>query len=367
MALMQQGQTAVGFRRQINLKTPVTEAELWTLRQTNRSLPQPALTTENDADWMGKGIWTTQVYPTNWDVNIPWEARLTSENFTQCAAFALGRVTESVGVPETSIKYIIVPVGIDPADCLHDMPATTFLALLRNCNQDVVNHALLGVCCEEFTLALNSGPGLDNATITSTWVGTGQFIAPSTLAPPPFTLEHSLRAGGSTVTFLGVPYVTNKRFVSCNFGYKNNIKLDQGFYPGSGSQNNASIRGRMRRGTPTITLNFVAEFEHDSTELDLFMSQTEGSVVIGVAGGQIGIGPDKHGFTITCPRVLYSSAVIGENDNTLTIAIECQVLQNTTTKEVVTIVSNTEKVGILGPSVAPPTLLEAEPEIPKAA
>ena len=359
MALMQELRSALGFRQQVNLKTPVQDAELWSLRQTNRSIPQPTLVTENDADWLGKGIWTTAVYPTNWDVNFPWEARLTSENFTQCAAFALGRATESGTAP--ALTYTIVPIGIDPADCLHDMPTTTFLALLRNCNEDVVNTALLGVACEEFTVSLNSGPGLDNATITSTWVGTGQFQSPSTLALPPFATEHSLRAGGATVTFLGIPYVSNRRFVSCNFGYKNNIKLEQGFFPGSGSQNNASIRGRMRRGVPTVTLNFVAEYEHDSTELDLFLAQTQGSVTIGVQG------ETNHGFTIVAPRVLFSAAVLGENDNTLTVSVDCQVLQNPGTGEVVTITAKTSQAGILAPSAATPLAMTEGEEVPKAA
>src|SRR4030095_10229245 len=100
------------------------------------------------------------------------------------------------------------------------------------------------------------------------WVGTGKFVKPSGLTMPAFQNEHSLRAGGATITIMGVDYVATHRFVSCAMGYKNNVKLDQGFYPGSGIQYNASIRGRMRRGFPTPTLSFVAELDRDSDEFD---------------------------------------------------------------------------------------------------
>ena len=75
MALMQELRSAFSFVKQVNLATPASAAELWTLRQTSRNVPQPVLISETDADWMGKGLWVTQVFPTSWDVTIPWEAR----------------------------------------------------------------------------------------------------------------------------------------------------------------------------------------------------------------------------------------------------------------------------------------------------
>src|SRR5262245_46794918 len=104
MALMQDIRQAIGFGKQTDLATPVLAGELWSLRQTNRSIPYPALVTENDAEWIGKGVWTTQVFPTNWDTNYTWEARLTSENTAQAVAFALGKVVEAAP------KYTIDPL-----------------------------------------------------------------------------------------------------------------------------------------------------------------------------------------------------------------------------------------------------------------
>ena len=278
----------------------------------------------------------------------------------QCAAFALGKVTPAAVTGGAG--YVIVPWDQN-LDCLRDMPTATWLAYLASCSETVVDYALIGVACEEFTVALNMGPGLDNATISSTWVGTGRFAHPAGITIPPFATEHSLRAGGSSIVVMGVDYVANHKFMTCNWGYKNNIKLDQGFYPGSGSQNNASVRGRMRRGVPAITFNYTAEFEHDSNELDFYLNQTEGAAVLKVEGQVIGAGPAKHMFNINMPRVMFSAAVVGENDNTLTIAMEVAVLQHPGTGEVVTITANTSQVGILAASAATPLTADGE-EIP---
>jgi hypothetical protein len=352
MALLQELRTAIGFKRQTDLVTPLTAADMWSLRQTNRSVPQPILMTENDKEDIGKGIWTTMIYPTNWDVAFPWEAYLTSENAAQVCAFALGKVTETVA--GTGTQYVIKPLDQN-ADCLQDMPTTTYLSYLASCNEDVIDTALLGVGCESFMIRLASGPGRANSTMTSNWVGTGNFVSPSTIIVPAFTTEHSLNAGGTvTLNINGNDYIVNKKFVSAEFGYANAIKLDQGFYPGSGSTHNASIRGRMRRGVPTVTLNFVAEFEHDSNELDLFYAQTTGTATIKIDGAVIGAGPQKHSLQAVFAKVVFRAAVIGENDNTLTLAVECEVLQDTTTGDVVTITVVTEKPGVLTPAAAEP-------------
>jgi hypothetical protein len=349
MALMQDTRVAIGFKQQSALNTPNIAGDLWSLRQTNRSIPYPALVTENDAEWIGKGVWTTQVFPTNWDTNYTWEARLTSENTAQVVAFCLGKVVEAAPV------YTIDPLD-NAVDCFENLPATTIVSQLEECAEDVIDLAMVGMVCEEFTINLNSGPGLDNATITSTWVGTGKFIKPSGLAMPPFQNEHSLRAGGATITIMGVDYVANHRFVSCALGFKNNVKLDQGFYPGSGIQNNASIRGRMRRGTPTPTLSFVTEIGRGSLEFDKFINQNEGTAIIEVRGQTVGAGPATHGFKVTYHRIMYSAQTIGENDNTVTLAVEAAALQNSADGKVVTWEVTTEKTGILGP--APVTLEE---------
>lgn len=346
MALMQMLRTAVGYKKQADLVTPVPAASMWSLRQTSRNVPMPVLTTENDRDDLGKGIWTTAVYPTSWDAAFPWEAYLTSENAAEIVGFALGKVGATAPAG-TGTSYTFVPFD-EQVDCQTDMPTTTFVSQIKSCDQPVVDTALLGVACEDFTIRLNSGIGRDNAVIASNWVGTGNFLDPSGIVIPPFYNEHLLNAGMATIiTVNNVNYITNKRFVSCEFGYKNNIKLDQGYFPGSGSKNNAAIRNRMRRGVPDVTLNFVAEFEHDSVELDYFLGLTEGNAEVKLVGPLIAAGPDAHMVHAKFPRVMFRSAVIAENDNTLTVNVECQVLQDSGTGKVLEITVVTEQPGIL--------------------
>ncbi len=353
MALLQDLRNAIGYQAQADLVTPVPVGGMWSLRQTNRAVPQPTLITETDRDDIGKGIWATQIYPVNWDVAIPWEAYLSSENAAQVIAFALGKVVETPAVP-SGASYVITPFD-NNVDCFHDMPVTTFVTSIKQCNQDVEDEMFVGVACEDFMIRIQSGPGRANATITSNWVGTGQFTAPSGIIIPAFTAEHLLNAGGTvTLSINGNDYIVNKKFVSAELGYKNNIKLDQGYFPGSGSQNGAAIRGRLRRGIPAVTLNFVVEYDHDSDELDLFFNQTPGVADIQIDGSQIGVGPGKHSLKAHFPKVVFRAVTKGENDNTLTASIECEVLQDTATGEVVTFTVVTEKPGIGARVAAPP-------------
>lgn len=363
MALLQDLKNAIGYQAQADLVTPVPESGMWSLRQTNRAVPQPTLITETDRDDIGKGIWATQIYPVSWDVTIPWEAYLSSENAAQVIAFALGKVVETAAVP-SGASYKITPFD-NNIDCFHDVPVTTFVTSIRSCNQDVEDEKFIGVACEDFLIRIQSGPGRANATISSNWVGTGKFTAPSGIVIPPFTPEHLLNAGGTiTLSINGNDYITNKRFVSAEIGYKQNIKLDQGYYPGSGSQQGAAIRGRLRRGVPALTLNFVVEYEHDSNELDLFFAQTPGTADIQIDGATIGVGPGKHSLKAHYPKVVFRAVTKGENDNTLTASIECEVLQDTSTGEVVTFTVVTEKPGI---AVKAPEAPEAAPAEKKAA
>jgi hypothetical protein len=319
-------------------------------------VPQPTLTMESDKDDIGKGIWATQIYPTSWDVAFPWEAYLTSQNAAEICSFALGKVVETaVGVG--GAKYVITPLD-NNIDCLHDMPSATYMTQIASCSQTVVDTALIGVCCEDFTVRLASGVGRANATIASNWVGTGDFQSPSAITMPVFATENTLNSGGAvTITISGTDYIVNHMFVSCDIGYKNNIKLDQGFFPGSGSVNGAAIRGRMRRGVPNVTLNFVSEFEHDSTELDKFLALTEGAATITLEGQVLGAGPDKHALTFKFARVIFRAAVIGENDNTLTINVECEVLQHTN-GQILEIDVTTSQAGIMTASAAVPVVLD---------
>ena len=89
---------------------------------------------------------------------------------------------------------------------------------------------------------------------------------------PAATVEKLLPSASLALTINGVDYVTNKNIVSLETSWKNNIRMDAGFFPGSGFQTpgdatTGAIRGRLEFGNRQGTLKFVARFDNNSTEL----------------------------------------------------------------------------------------------------
>jgi len=95
------------------------------------------------------------------------------------------------------------------------------------------------------------------------------------------------------VTVNGVDYVTSRNLASLELGFKNNLRLDSGFYPGSGTQDGAAIRGRLEFWDRESSLKFTARFEHGSTEHTKLRNQTTGTAVVGLQGELIS-GGDHH-------------------------------------------------------------------------
>jgi hypothetical protein len=220
---------------------------------------------------------------------------------------------------------------MDPITDGIEMPSTTVLQTIRQGAGDILDIALVGMVCEEFGFSFKYGPGRANATMRSSWVGSGKYVSPSTIDMPAIESEHVLNsAAASTVTIRTVNYITNKRFVSLDMMYKNNVRLDTGFYPGSGTQSSYAIRGRMRRGDPTASLSFVAEFDDGSTELTDMLAGTEGTAQITIPGATIGAGPQTHKLDVTFHRVVFKGAVIGETDGLVTVQVDCSVMKHAT-------------------------------------
>lgn len=344
-ALLQELRTAIGFHKQSAVGTALVAADCWSLRTTSRDMPQPVPVNESDREDLGKGVYATQLFKSHWNTAFPMNGRLTSEWASMLACFGLGKTTEGTGTPSTAITYSCTAPDL-AADGL-DMPLTTIVAAIRQGGSAISDKALLDMACEEFGFQFNSGPGRDNAQFTSTWVGSGKHANPSTITLPALATEHSLNSGGiSTLTILTINYLTSKRFVSANFSWKNNIRLDSGFYPGSGTQSGFQIRGRMRRGTPEVNFSCVVEAETGTAEESNLLSQTEGTVVLDCDGAQIGVGPATHQLKITLHRVVPRATQIAENDGIATYAIEFEVLQHSS-NGVLTIETVCEKEEIL--------------------
>lgn len=324
MADIREIKMAIGFHKQTALQTALVAADTWSLRQTNRAVGQPEFVTENDKDDLGKGTpFATQVFKTSQGAVFPWEGRLTSEAAAMLGVFGIGlnaKTTADIG-----FKYSCKPSVLLTAS--PDMPATTIVQAIRQGGSDVFDFGLIGMCCEEFTLSLTSSPGRDNATFRSQWIGCGKYASPSTITIPAVTTEHSLSSGAATViTLNGVNYISNARFLSFEMTYKNNIRLDSGYYPGSGSQSGFQLRGRMWRGDPQVTGRYTALFENGSTELDDFLAQTEGTGQITIQGAAMGTA--YHKLDINLHRIVTQNVQIGDQNGLVSITADIAFLEH---------------------------------------
>lgn len=328
VALLQEVRTAISFKKQVDLVTALTATDMWSLRHTSRELLNATPVNENDKDDLGKGVYITRTYPSYLDAGGAFDGRLTSELAAQILNFWVGKRTKAAA--GTGFKYTMV-APVFATDGL-DLPAATAVVQIRTGGSAITDKKLVGICCDEFSLNFRTGPGRDNATMTSRWVGTGAFVKPSAITmPAPYT-EHSLNAGGITALSLnGFDYIANKRFSEVTFSGRNNLAGRQSaHFPGSGTQSLYQLRGRMRRGVPDITLTAVVECDSGSSEEDNLLSQTEGTGLITCQGATIGAGPEKHEVKITFHRLITRASPIGESEGIAAYNVEYDILEHTT-------------------------------------
>jgi hypothetical protein len=132
-----------------------------------------------------------------------------------------------------------------------------------------------------------------------------------------------LPSASLTLTINSVDYVTNKNIVSLECGWKNNLRLDAGFFPGSGFQSagdatSGAIRGRLECGNRQGSLKFVARFVSGSTELASLKNQTTGTAALGLQYDT------NNKLTLTFQKVSFAAAEVGDTDGLVTVSVECQ-------------------------------------------
>jgi hypothetical protein len=193
---------------------------------------------------------------------------------------------------------------------------------IRPGGSSVIDRRLEDCALESFGFRMNSGVGRQNATINMNWVGSGRETGPSGITLPASLVEHGLNAGAFTISVNGVNYLTGNRFVDCEFNFANNISAEDSFFPGSGTDDGAQVRGRQERGDRAVTFRFRARFNPGSTELSTFLAQTEGTVVLGWTGPLI-TGSTFHGCTLTGHRTRLTSATIEDNNGK--VIVNCEV------------------------------------------
>jgi hypothetical protein len=219
-------------------------------------------------------------------------------------------------VAGTGFTYTATPN--DPAVTCINLPTFTWDEQIRPEPNSVIDRALVGCVVGEWTLTMSSGPGRANCRVACTLPGSGMAQSPGLSPLPTVTAEHFLNAAGASININGIDYVLSQTFISLEFRWNNNVRLDTGLYPGSGTQNGFAVRGRMEYGIREMTLNFVARAQKGSQEYNNLLNQTEGSAVFGVKGASIDA-TNFHNFTITMPRTRMQSVVNGDDANIVTV------------------------------------------------
>lgn len=315
-------QIGLGFAKQADIATPSAATGIARFNKLNADTVNPKLNTENDATEIGKGHeFATQVFPTSWDVgpfNI--EKYLGSQFAAIIAAFCLGNVVKSGTAP--NITYTCTPIDPTTATNGLELPYLTFVEQMRPGANKVIDRAYPGVAVEEFTISVNAGPGRANSKLTASLVGSGKFITPSTITLPAGISDVLLPSASLTFTALTTDYVAGKTILSVEFGWKNNLDTNAGFYPGSGFQTTGdattgAIRGKLEVGDRVPKLKFVARFTKDSDELAKLQAGTTGPVTIGLSSGA------NHSILATFWKCAFEVATLGTSGNIVTVEVTC--------------------------------------------
>jgi hypothetical protein len=317
---MQETQICFGRQRQTAIGTANTAGQMWQLRKLNAALANPRLNIENDAEEFGKGHeFATQSFPTSWDVNGTLEKHLSAEFGAWAMAYGLGKVVKSGTLPNFTYTCTpLVPASGDPAE----LPYFSFVEQIRPGAGVVIDRMAVGCVVQGWTIAIGSGPGRANSRITVEFAGSGRVTEPSGIAMPAATVEKLLPSASLALTIGGVNYAANRNIVSLETSWTNNVRLDGGFFPGSGFQTpgdgaSGAIRGRMEFGNRQGALRFVARFVQGSAELTRLRQQTIGTAVMALSFDL------NNSLEITWHRVSFATADLGETDGIVTVSVEC--------------------------------------------
>jgi len=258
-------------------------------------------------------------YKTAWKFGVSLEKYLGAEIGTWAVAFGLGKVVKSGAGNFVYTCTPLMPANGDAAE----LPYLSYVEQIRPGAGVVIDRQAVGMAVETFQISIGSGPGRANSKITIELVGSGKVVDSATgITMPAAQTEKLLPSASLTLSINGTDYVTNKNIVSLETGWKNNIRMDSGFFPGSGFQtagdgSTGAIRGRLEFGNRQGNLKFVARFMNGSDEYTKLKAQTTGTAVITLTYDA------NNSLQLTWQKVAYSVVEIAETDQILTVAVDC--------------------------------------------
>jgi hypothetical protein len=277
-------QLIVGLSKAKQADIATVAASFIRFKKLDTDATDPHLMTEDDAAETGKGHeFATQTFLSHYDVANKIEKYATAEFATWAIAHGLGNIVQTgSGAPYT---YTITP--IDPGTTL-ELPYCSVVEQVAEGGGQALDNVYIGCAVEEFVYSFNYGPGRASSRLSVNWVGSGNGLgtsytdAGSGITVPALVAENNMLAAGMALTVNGVNYVSSGRILSGSIGWKNNLLLNAGFFPGSGTKNGAQIRGRLEIGPRTPSFQFMARLLHGSTEYNTLVAQSTGTAVLSV-------------------------------------------------------------------------------------
>jgi hypothetical protein len=301
---------------QTDIVTP--SATFLRFRQLNAELAPSGFTTENDAAEIGKGDeFISGIFPVSWNPLARIDKYSSAEFMTWAFCYALGGVTEVTGT------YTIKP--LDP--CIDGLELPYFTVVEQVCESGgfALDNAFIGCAIEDVTYDFNYGPGRQSGRVTVNWVGSGKMQTPSAVTIPAVVAEHYMLTGSMQMTINGTNYITAKTMLSGQIAWKNNLLVGPGFFPGSGLQDGAAIRGRIEIGARVSTFTFTARLLKNSTEYQLLIAQTTGTATVTVTFDA------THTITFDYPLVQYETVINGEQDGIVSVTVTVATKSDPTT------------------------------------
>ena len=268
--------------KQTNIST--VSASFMRFKKLDADATTPRLVLEDDAAEIGKGHeFATQTFLSHFDVANRIEKYASAEFATWAIAHGLGNVVQT----GSSAPYTYTITPIDPGTTL-ELPYASIVEQVPEGGANAVDNVYIGCAVEEFLYSFNYGPGRASSKLTVNWVGSGNGLGTgytdsgSGITVPALTSENNMLAAGLALTVNGVDYVGSAKILSGSCGWKNNLLLNAGFFPGSGTIHGAQVRGRMEIGARVPTFSFMVRLLHGSTEYNTLVNQTTGTAALSV-------------------------------------------------------------------------------------
>ncbi len=324
----------LGKAKQTNIST--IAASFLRFKKVDSGITTPKPVFENDAAEIGKAHeFITQTFPSHYEVANRIDKFASAEFVTWACAYGLGNIVQTgSGAPYT---YTITP--INPGITL-ELPYFSIVEQIAEGGGSAVDNAFVGCAIEDFTYTWTYGPGRASSKMTVNWVGSGLLTTPSGVTVPALTTENNMLAASMALTVNGVDYVSTKRILSGSLSWKNNLLLNQGFYPGSGLQNGLQVRGRIPIGARVPSFQFTALLLAGSTEYTTLVNQTTGTATLSVmhdAGNSV---------QFTYPQMAFQVAENTEADGLVAVTVTGAPQYNNTQNTVISVVTTCGIAGI---------------------